>query len=394
MKNIMFKKLFTICAVAVTSVSLSFAQSSNSTLQLPEYAVKSWVIMDYETGAILAEENSKTLLEPASITKVMTDYVVADALNKGTIHASDKVLISSKARSMGGSRMFLEEGTLVSVTDLLQGLIIQSGNDAAVALAEHLTFSEEAFAVKMNDAAAELGMKDSHFKNASGLPDPEHVTTAYDLAVLSRALIKNFPEHYKFYSQKSFTWNNIKQNNRNTLLWEDASVDGIKTGHTDRAGYNLASSAERNGFRIIVVVMGANNEAYRQRVSRELINFAFQNFDRKKIYEANEVIARANILHGIDKTVPVGVSESITATLPRMQYDNLKAQIQVNSGLEAPVQKGEQVGNLEFYIDNHLLYSFPVVALKDVEKTGIFQRLWESFLSKLNNKINKFKEAL
>lgn len=394
MKKIMFKKLFTICAVAVTSVSLSFAQSSNSTLQLPEYAVKSWIIMDYETGATLAESNSKTLLEPASITKVMTDYVIADALNKGTIHTSDKVLISSKSRSMSGSRMFLEEGTLVSVNDLLQGLIIQSGNDAAVALAEHLTFSEESFAVKMNEAAAELGMKDSHFKNASGLPDPEHITTAFDLAVLSRALIKNFPEHYKFYSQKSFTWNNIKQDNRNTLLWEDSSVDGIKTGHTDRAGYNLASSAERNGFRIIVVVMGANNEAYRQRVSRELINFAFQNFDRKKIYEANEVIARANILHGIDKTVPVGVSDSITATLPRIQYDNLKAQIQVKSGLEAPIQKGEQIGHLEFYIDNHLLYSFPVVALKDVEKTGIFQRLWESFLSKLNNKINKFKEAL
>lgn len=389
----MFKKILTICAVAVTSVSLSFAQSP-STLQLPEYAVKSWIIMDYETGAILAESNSKILLEPASITKVMTDYVLADALQKGTIHASDKVLISSKARSMSGSRMFVEEGTLVSVNDLLQGLIIQSGNDAAVALAEHLTFSEESFSVKMNEKAAELGMRDSHFKNASGLPDPEHVTTAFDLAVLSRALIKNFPEHYKFYSQKSFTWNNIKQNNRNTLLWEDPSVDGIKTGHTNRAGYNLASSAERNGFRIIVVVMGADNEAYRQRVSRELINFAFQNFDRKKIYEANEVIARANILHGIDKTVPVGVSDSITATLPRIQYDNLKAQIQVNAGLEAPVQKGEQVGNLEFYIDNHLLYSFPVIALKDVEKTGVFQRLWESFLGKLNNKINKFKEAL
>ena len=389
----MFKKILTICAVAVTSVSLSFAQSP-STLQLPEYAVKSWIIMDYETGAILAESNSKILLEPASITKVMTDYVLADALQKGTIHASDKVLISSKARSMSGSRMFVEEGTLVSVNDLLQGLIIQSGNDAAVALAEHLTFSEESFSVKMNEKAAELGMRDSHFKNASGLPDPEHVTTAFDLAILSRALIKNFPEHYKFYSQKSFTWNNIKQNNRNTLLWEDPSVDGIKTGHTNRAGYNLASSAERNGFRIIVVVMGADNEAYRQRVSRELINFAFQNFDRKKIYEANEVIARANILHGIDKTVPVGVSDSITATLPRIQYDNLKAQIQVNAGLEAPVQKGEQVGNLEFYIDNHLLYSFPVVALKDVEKTGVFQRLWESFLGKLNNKINKFKEAL
>ncbi|UNM96491.1 D-alanyl-D-alanine carboxypeptidase [Ignatzschineria rhizosphaerae] len=390
----MFKKLFTICAVAVTSMSLSVAQSPNSTLQLPEYAVKSWIIMDYETGAILAESNSRLQLEPASITKVMTDYVAADALQKGTIHANDKVLVSAKSRSMSGSRMFLEEGTLVSVNDLLQGLIVQSGNDAAVAIAEHIAFSEESFAVKMNETAAELGMKDSHFKNASGLPDPEHVTTAFDLAVLSRALIKNFPEHYKFYSQKSFTWNNIKQNNRNTLLWEDSSVDGIKTGHTDSAGYNLASSAERNGFRIIVVVMGANNEAYRQRVSRELINFAFQNFDRKKIYEANEVIARANVLHGIDKTVPVGVSDSITATLPRVQYDNLKAQIKVNSGLEAPVMKGEQVGNLEFYIDNHLLHSFPVVALKDVEKTGIFQRLWESFLGKLNNKINKFKEAL
>lgn len=389
----MFKKIFTLCAVAVTSASFSFAQPT-STLQLPEYAVKSWIIMDHETGAILAESNSKMKLEPASITKVMTDYVTADALSKNTIHADDKVLVSSKARSMSGSRMFLEEGTLVSVNDLLQGLIVQSGNDAAVALAEHLSFSEESFAVKMNEMAVELGMKDSHFKNASGLPDPEHVTTAYDLAILSRALIKNFPEHYKFYSQKSFTWNNITQNNRNTLLWEDSSVDGIKTGHTDRAGYNLASSAQRHGFRVIVVVMGADSEAYRQRVSRELINFAFQNFDRKKIYDANEIIARANVLHGTDKTVPVGVSDSITATLPRIQYDNLKAQIQVNAGLEAPINKGEKVGNLEFYIDNHLLYSFPVVALKDVEKTGIFQRLWESFLSKLNNKINKFKEAL
>lgn len=290
--------------------------------------------------------------------------------------------------------MFVEEGTLVSVDNLLQGLIVQSGNDAAVALAEHVAISEESFAMKMNEKAAELGMKKSHFKNASGLPDPEHLTTAYDLAILSRALINNFPEHYKYYSQKSFTWNNIKQNNRNTLLWEDPSVDGIKTGHTNSAGYSLASSAERNGFRVIVIVMGADSEAYRQRVSRELINFAFNNFDRKQLYSANEVIAEANILHGIEKSVPVGVSESITATLPRVQYDNLKAQIHVNPGLEAPITKGEQVGNLEFYIDKHLLYSFPVIALDNVEKTGIFHRLWNSFLIKLNNKINKFKEAL
>ena len=390
----MFKTIFTLCAVVVTSLSLSFAQSPNSTFQLPEYAVKSWIIMDYDTGAILAESNSNIKFEPASITKIMTDYVVADAIEKGKIHTSDKVLVSAKSRSMPGSRMFLEEGTLVPVDQLLQGLIVQSGNDAAVALAEHVAFSEDAFAVKMNELAAEIGMKDSHFKNASGLPDPEHVTTSYDLAVLSRSLIKNFPDHYKFYSQKSFTWNNIQQKNRNSRLWEDPSVDGIKTGHTNSAGYGLASSAERNGFRIIVVVMGADSEAYRQRVSRELINFAFQNFDRKKIYEAGQVIANANVLHGIEATVPVGVNESITATLPRIQYDNLKAQIQVNAGLEAPIKKGDQVGNLEFYIDSHLLYSFPVVALADVEKTGIFLRLWSSFLTKINNKISKFKGAL
>lgn len=350
--------------------------------------------MDYNTGAILAESNSSIRFEPASITKIMTDYVVADALHKGTINASDKVLVSSKSRNMQGSRMFLEEGSLVSVNNLLQGLIVQSGNDAAVALAEHIAVSEEAFALKMNESAAEIGMKNSHFKNASGLPDPEHVTTAYDLALLSRALIKNFPDHYKFYSQKSFTWNKIAQKNRNTLLWEDPSVDGIKTGHTNNAGYGLASSAERNGFRIIVVVMGAESEDYRQRVSRELINFAFQNFERKTIYDANTPIADVNVLHGIEKTVAVGVSEEITATLPRVQYNNLKAQIQVTPNLEAPIEKGQTVGNLEFYIDSHLLYSFPVVALSDVDKTGIFNRLWDSFLTKLNNKINKFKEAL
>lgn len=393
MKTTMFKKIFKFCAIAVTTVSLSFAQSP-STLQLPEYAVKSWIIMDYDTGAVLAEYNSTIQFEPASITKVMTDYVIADAIDKGIISHDDQVLISSKSRNMPGSRMFVEEGTLVSVDNLLQGLIVQSGNDAAVALAEHVAVSEESFAMKMNEKAAELGMKKSHFKNASGLPDPEHITTAYDLAILSRALINNFPEHYEYYSQKSFTWNNIKQNNRNTLLWEDPSVDGIKTGHTNSAGYSLASSAERNGFRVIVIVMGADSEAYRQRVSRELINFAFNNFDRKQLYSANEVIAEANVLHGIEKSVPVGVSESITATLPRVQYDNLKAQIHVNPGLEAPITKGEQVGNLEFYIDKHLLYSFPVIALDNVEKTSIFHRLWNSFLIKLNNKINKFKEAL
>ncbi|MHC5226158.1 D-alanyl-D-alanine carboxypeptidase family protein [Ignatzschineria sp. LJL83] len=390
----MFKKIITVCAVALTSLSLSFSQTANSTLQLPQYAVKSWIIMDYETGATLAESNSTTKFEPASITKIMTDYVVADEMKKGNINANDKVLVSAKSRSMPGSRMFLEEGTLVSVNDLVQGLIVQSGNDAAVALAEHISFSEESFAAKMNEKASEIGMKNSYFKNASGLPDPEHLTTSYDLAILSRALIKNFPEHYKFYSQKSFTWNNIKQNNRNSLLWEDGSVDGIKTGHTDSAGYGLASSAERNGFRIIVVVMGADSEAYRQRVSRELINFAFKNFDRKKIYDANQVIADANVLHGTEKTVPVGVDKSITATLPRVQYDNLKAQIKINGGLEAPIKKGETVGNLEFLIDDHLLYEFPVVALKNVEKTGFIHRSWESFLTKLNNKISKFKDAL
>lgn len=375
-----------------SAASTAFAQSP--TLQLPEYAVKSWIIMDYTTGAILAESNSSTRFEPASITKIMTDYVVADALQQGKINTTDKVYVSPKSRNMTGSRMFLEEGTLVSVDNLLQGLIVQSGNDAAVALAEHVAASEEAFAYIMNEKAAEIGMKNSHFKNASGLPDPEHITTSYDLALLSRTLIKNFPDHYKFYSQKSFTWNNIEQKNRNTLLWEDPSVDGIKTGHTNSAGYGLASSAERNGFRIIVVVMGADSEAYRQRVSRELINFAFQNFERKTIYNAGSTIADVNVLHGTEKTVPVGVSEEITATLPRVQYNNLKAQIQVNPDLEAPIAKGESVGNLEFYIDQHLLYSFPVVALQDVEKTGIFTRLWDSFLTKLNNKINNLKEAL
>lgn len=391
----MIKKILSICSITLLLFTGAHAQPNpNAVLNPPEYAVKAWILMDYETGAVLAEHNSQQQFEPASITKVMTSYLIAEALENGVIRNDDLVRISHKARQQPGSRMFVEENSNVSVENLVKGLVIQSGNDAAVALAEHLAHSEESFVVKMNEKAAEMGLTQTHFENTSGLPHPAHLTTAYDLAVLSRALIKNYPEHYKIYSQRSFTWNNITQNNRNTLLWEDSSVDGIKTGHTNSAGYSLASSAIRNDFRVIAVVLGADSENYRQRVSRELLNFAFNNFDRKKIYSANEKIEELKIRRGVTETIAVGVKDEIVATLPRIQYDNLKAQIRMEDPIIAPIQKGEEIAKLEFYLGDHKLYSFPVVALEDVEQTGIFQRIWNDFLHKLKNKYAKFRAAL
>ncbi len=391
----MIKKILSLCSLTLLMIAGAHAQPNpNAMLSPPEYAVKAWILMDYETGAVLAEHNSQQQFEPASITKVMTSYIIAEALENGIIRNDDMVLISRKARQQPGSRMFVEENSNVSVENLVKGLIIQSGNDAAVALAEHLSHSEEAFVMKMNEKAAELGLHNTHFENTSGLPHPEHLTTAYDLAVLSRALIKNYPEHYKIYAQRSFTWNNITQNNRNTLLWEDSSVDGIKTGHTNSAGYSLASSAVRNDFRVIAVVLGADSESYRQRVSRELLNYAFNNFDRKKIYSANEKIQDLKVRRGVAETVAAGVRDEIVATLPRVQYENLKAQIRMEEPIMAPIKQGDEIAKLEFHIGDHQLYSFPVVALEDVEQTGFFQRIWKDFLHKLNNKYTKFKAAL
>lgn len=377
-----------------TLLFMSLTASYAIELKKPDLPVKSWVLMDYETGAVLAEHEPNSRLEPASLTKLMTSYLIADAIENGVLSYSDTVRISHNAYKQVGSRMFIEQNSQVSIENLLRGLIIQSGNDASVALAEHLSGSESAFVSLMNAKANELGMRNTHFQNTNGLPHPQHYSSAYDLAYLSRSLIQRFPRHYKMYSEKSFTWNNISQNNRNRLLWiESSGVDVIKTGHTD-AGYNLASSAERNGWRVIAVVIGAATDADRNNASLNLLNYAFHNFSQREVYQANQKISEIPINNGTKENLSIGPSQTIKATLPHSQYSNLSAKIVVPQALEAPISQNQAVAELHILIDERVVYRYPLFALESVEKSSIFNRLWNEFKFKLGKKYAKFKEAL
>jgi D-alanyl-D-alanine carboxypeptidase (penicillin-binding protein 5/6) len=348
----------------------------------PSIDAKSWVLMDYASGQLLASDNADLRVEPASITKIMTSYVVSAELAHGKIHRDDKVFISEHAWRAGGagtdgSTSFLELDSKVPLEDLLYGMIIQSGNDAAIALAEHTAGSEATFAALMNQYAARIGMKHSHFVDASGLPNPDHYTTAHDVALLSRALIHDFPDDYKIYSIKDFQWNGIKQHNRNTLLWRDASVDGIKTGHTSSAGYCLATSARRDDQRLIAVVMGAPSEKQRADDNEELLNYGFRFFETHKLYAAGQALAKPVLWKGAASTVPLGLAEDLLVTLPRGRYDALKASLDIPARLVAPFQRGQQVGTLEVTLDGKSLAERPLVVLADAPEGGFFKRLYD-----------------
>ena len=320
---------------------------------------------------------------PASITKVMTAYVVFAELEQGNIQLSDLVTVSKKAWKTPGSRMFIKVNTKVSIEDLLQGMIIQSGNDASVALAEHIAGSEETFAALMNQHAQELGMHNSHFINSTGLPDPAHKTSANDLSILARALIQNFPQYYKWYSTKEFTYNNIKQPNRNKLLWRDNSVDGMKTGYTEDAGYCLLSSAKRNNMRLISVVLGTKSTNARAQESQKLLNFGFRFYESHIIYPRTKALKSVRIFKGSKQQLPVGVAEDMAITIPRGQYKNLKPAININTPLIAPVSKGQQLGSVEIKLDGKVLISLPLVALKTIDEGSLWQQAKDSALMML-----------
>jgi D-alanyl-D-alanine carboxypeptidase (penicillin-binding protein 5/6) len=313
-------------------------------------------------------------MEPASITKVMTTYVIFKELAAGKIKLSDMVTISERAWRMEGSRMFVEVGKQVSVEDLLVGVIVQSGNDATVALAEHIAGSEEAFAGYMNRFAAELGMTGSHFADASGLPHPDHYMTARDIAKMSRALITEFPEYYKWYSQKQFTFNNIVQHNRNRLLWRDATVDGIKTGHTEAAGYCLVTSAQREGMRLISVVLGADGEESRAAANQALLNYGFRFYETHKLYDAGSKLVDARVWKGAQETIPLGLTEPLYVTIPRNQYADLKANLQMTGRITAPVAAGANLGSVQVRLADQTLLEPPLVALQPVGEGSIWQR--------------------
>jgi D-alanyl-D-alanine carboxypeptidase (penicillin-binding protein 5/6) len=351
----------------------------------PDVAASSFLLVDFHSGRVLGEKEADKRVAPASITKVMTAYVVFGELKNGHLQLSDKINISKNAWATGGSKMFVKVNSQVSVEDLLQGMIIQSGNDASVALAEHLAGSETAFADMMNQQAARLGMKNSHFQNATGLPAPEHYTTARDLVILARALIKDFPEYYRWDSQKEFTYNNITQPNRNLLLWRDPTVDGIKTGHTDEAGFCLLASAKREDMRLVSVVLGTASEKARASETQALLNYGFRFFETHRVYQANETLLDVRIRKGTAARVPAGFLEDAYITAPRNHFKELKIETLPEKGLIAPIKKGDKVGELKVTLGNEVVQTKPIVALNDLEVGGFFRRMYDAVSAMLED---------
>ena len=346
---------------------------------------ESWVLMDYATGQILASKNPDERRAPASLTKVMTDYVVSAEIAAGRIHLSDPVLISEHAWRGGGagtdgSTSFLKLNSHVPLQDLLKGMIIQSGNDAAIALAEHTAGSEGSFADLMNAYAKQLGMVNTHYSNASGYPVADHYSTARDIAILSRALIHDFPADYAISAIKQFEWNGIKQGNRNTLLWRDPSVDGIKTGHTEAAGYCLDASAKQGNERMIAVVMGASTDKARADSAMALLNYGFRFYETHKLYDASKPLATPRLWKGESNQLPIGVAADVMVTVKTGQYDQLKASMDIPATLIAPFKKGQQVGMLRVTLDGQPIQTVPLIALDDAPQGGFFSRLWDSIL--------------
>jgi D-alanyl-D-alanine carboxypeptidase (penicillin-binding protein 5/6) len=341
----------------------------------PALSASAYLLMDYANGHILLQKDENKRVEPASLTKMMTIYVVDEALKDGKIKLSDPVHISEYAWRAPGSRMFVEVNTDVTIDALRRGVIIQSGNDASIALAEHVAGSEAAFVEWMNNTAKSLNMHHTHFANASGLPDPDHYSTAADMAKLAAAMIRDFPETYSIYAEKEFTYKEIRQENRNRLLWRNALVDGVKTGHTDSAGYCLVASGKKEHTRFIAVVMGAPNERARIEDSNALLNYGFRFFKTQKLYTALTPVQQRRIWLGANKTIDLGLEKDLYVTIPVGQIDKLKAELNVDSLIKAPATQGRVLGKLSIQLDNQVLLERPIVALNEVKSAGLWGRM-------------------
>jgi D-alanyl-D-alanine carboxypeptidase (penicillin-binding protein 5/6) len=343
----------------------------------PQVPVKGYFLLDYATGTVLAASNENERLEPASLTKLMSAYAVFHALKAGRIKSDDIVTVSAHARDQDGSRMFIEVGTSVSVENLIQGMIVQSGNDATVALAEHVAGSEPVFVDQMNQYAQQLGMSSSHFENSPGMPHAQHYTTARDMGILSAALIRDFPEYYKYYSQREFTWNKITQPNRNGLFDRDPTVDGLKTGHTESAGYCLVSSAKREGMRVISIVMGATSIRAREDASLALLNYGFRFFETKQLFSANKPVLTARVWKGEAEQVELAPNRDVFVTIPRGQEATLVGAADVTNPLVAPLERGTAAGKLRVSRGTELVGSYDLYPSVDVPADGFFGRLWD-----------------
>jgi D-alanyl-D-alanine carboxypeptidase (penicillin-binding protein 5/6) len=346
----------------------------------PQIEASGYLLLDFGTGTELAAHQADTRLEPASLTKIMTGYTIYREIAAGRVSLTDQVLISEKAWRTDGSKMFVEVGKQVLLEDLLKGMIIQSGNDASVALAEHVAGSEQAFADLMNTRAAELGMTASHFTNATGLPDPEHYTTARDISRVTAALIREFPQYYAWDGTKEFEYNGIKQQNRNRLLWKDPTVDGVKTGYTQAAGYCLVASAKRDDMRLLSVVMGAESPNAREQASLELLNYGFRFYESHRLYAGAQPLERLRVWMGDVEQVSVGPAHDVVATIPRGRYSGLSARLNKLPELTAPIPKGTRVGDVVVDLDGAELLRVPAVALENVSEGGLWRKATDTVM--------------
>lgn len=388
MRRLAFLWMSFICLILLSSLGLAEPAAIAHVPTPPEVDAEAFILVDYHSGKTLAEKESKKRIDPASLTKMMSVFVVDHEIASGRLKLTDEVPISESAWKTEGSRMFVQAGKKIPVKDLINGIIIQSGNDATVALAEFVAGSEKAFADLMNQYAQKIGMKDTHFMNATGIPNPEHYTTAYDLSILAHALIKTFPDTYKVYSEKWFTFNGIKQPNRNRLLWREPYIDGIKTGHSSTAGYCLAASGQKDHMRLISVLVGAKNESDRTEQTLALLRYGFRFFETHQLFQANTPINQPRIWMGDRKKLSLGVTEDVYITIPQGQYKNLDAKMNIDKRITAPIEKGKNYGTLVVKINNDLITEVPLVALEDVKPGTLWSRVSDYFSLGLHKALN------
>jgi len=368
------KKLSLLLSTVLLQLFAQAIFAANVVPQPPTISASNYLLLDANSGQVLAEKGIDERINPASITKMMTSYVIADSLKKGRISLDDEAFISENAYKAEGSRTFVEINTRVKLIDLIRGLVIQSGNDAAIALAEHLAGSEDAFVQTMNAYAKELGMQNTNYANSTGFTDDNHYTTARDIAILSKALIKNHPEHYSIYKEKVFTYNGIKQNNRNNLLWRDDAIDGIKTGHTEAAGYCLAASAVKKNMRLISVVLGTKSSNARVNASQTLLNYGFSFYEAQTLYTPNKDILQQKVWKADTDTVALRVKEPVYVTIPRGRYQDLKISSNISSQIIAPLNQNTSLGSLDISLDGTTIASAKLYPANNVEEAGFFKR--------------------
>tara|TARA_B100000686_G_scaffold155358_1_gene163170 strand:- start:1275 stop:2435 length:1161 start_codon:yes stop_codon:yes gene_type:complete len=370
------KRIFEL--VLLLSFSLVLVSEQSFIPDPPKIGAKNFILIDSITGKVLAQQSPDGKVEPASITKIMTGYVVADQIKQGFISENDEVLISENCWRKGGSRMFIEAGKRVLVSDLIKGMVVQSGNDASCALAEHVAVSEEGFVDLMSRYIYDMGLKNTNFVNVTGWPDENHYSSARDIAILSRRLIEDFPAHYDIYKEKFFTFNDIKQRNRNSLLWQDETIDGLKTGHTESAGYCLVSSGVRNETRLIAVTLGSSSEKQRIVDNRRLLDYGFRYFRTKKVLSSMELLAEEQVWGGEKESLSLLSSQDVYFTLPLRDFQNIKSNIVLDDYLQAPIVKDQKVGKLEFSLNNKVIKSIDIVSSEEVDSLGVFGQAWSN----------------